>query len=279
MKKLMRIGGVLLVAYLTVVLLLMFFEESLVFLPSKYPRGDWNPTAYGVEDVEFNAADGTRLHGWFAEHPQPRAVVLFTHGNAGNLTDRADMIAPLRDRLKTSVFLFDYRGYGRSEGKPTEAGVLQDARAARSWLAQRTGVGESDIVLIGRSLGGALAVDLAAADGARGLVLHSSFTSLPDAAAVHYPWAPVQWMMRTRLDSLSKIDRYEGPLLMCHGDQDEVVPYRLGRKLYDAAVNAEKQWLEFPDGTHNDPLGESFYQAIDQFIDSLPTAAALPKGE
>ena len=139
--------------------------------------------------------------------------MLFCHGNGGNITHRVDALKMLHRRAGVSVLIFDYRGYGRSEGKPSEAGVLADARAARAWLAAREKIAEADVVLMGESLGGAVAVDLAARDGARALVLESTFSSLPDVAAYHYPWLPVRWVMRTRFDSAGKIGDYHGPLL------------------------------------------------------------------
>ena len=142
-------------------------EKSLVFAPSRYPEGNWQPAGLVFEDAWFAAADGTRLHGWFVPHAQPRAVVLFCHGNGGNVALWADVLRNLHDRMGVTAMGFDYRGYGRSEGTPSEAGVLADARAARAWLARRTGIAEDRIVLMGRSLGGAVAVDLAT-DGAGG---------------------------------------------------------------------------------------------------------------
>ena len=130
--------------------------------PSRYPAGDWQPAGLAFEDAWFTAKDGTRLHGWYVPHPQPRAVVLFCHGNGGNVALWADVLRILHDRMGVTAMGFDYRGYGRSEGTPSEAGVLADARAARTWLAQRAGIAENQIVLMGRSLGGAVAVDLAA---------------------------------------------------------------------------------------------------------------------
>ena len=181
----------LLLAYLLIVLAMMFLENSLLYFPAKYPDGDWNPPGLVFEDAWFNAADGTELHGWFVPCENPRAVALFLHGNAGNMTHRDDMLRELH-RLGVAVLAFDYRGYGRSEGSPTEAGILADGRAARKWLAERAGIPESEIVLMGESLGGAVAVQLAAEAPARGLVLENVFCSLPDVAAFHYPWLPVQ---------------------------------------------------------------------------------------
>ncbi len=129
-------------------------ERSLVFPAAPYPEGDSQPAGLAFENAWFEATDGARLHGWYLPHERPRAVALFLHGNAGNITGRAPVLAALHDRHSMAVMAFDYRGYGRSEGKPHQQGVLRDARAARAWLARRTGVAELDIVLIGRSLGG-----------------------------------------------------------------------------------------------------------------------------
>jgi fermentation-respiration switch protein FrsA (DUF1100 family) len=246
-------------------------ENSLVFAPSVYPMGNWQPAGVTFEDAWFTAADGTRLHGWYVPHKNPRAVVLFAHGNAGNLSDRADLLPILCDDLRLSVMMFDYRGYGRSEGSPDEQGVLQDARAARAWLARRADVAEDQIVLMGRSLGGAVAIDLAAADGARGLILESTFTSLPDMAAKLAPLTPARWLMGNKLDSLSKISRYHGPLLQSHGDSDRLIPYEQGRELF-AAANEPKQFGAIPGGDHNDPQTAEYYRAVDAFIDRLPGA-------
>ena len=195
-------------------------------------------------------------------------MVLFTHGNAGNITHRADTLRMLHDRHDLAVLTFDYRGYGRSEGTPSEKGLLQDARAARTWLAQRAGVSEQEVVLMGRSLGGGVAVDLAAKDGARGLVLISTFTSLPDVAHHHLSLVPARWLMRNRFDSASKIGEYHGPLLVSHGTEDRVVPFEIGAVLF-AAANRPKQFLTVTGGGHNSPLQREFALELDKFIVSL----------
>ncbi len=200
--------------------------------------------------------------------------MLVAHGNGGNVTHRVDLMQDLRN-LGASVLVFDYRGYGRSAGSPSEAGVLADARAARRWLAQRAGIPEKQIVLCGESLGGGVAVDLAAADGARGLILLNTFDSIHGVAAFHYPWIPVKLLMRTRLDSVSKIAKYHGPLLQIHGTADAIVPFALAQRLF-AAAGEPKELVVIEHGDHNDPLAPAALRAIDRFLAELPPQTAEP---
>jgi fermentation-respiration switch protein FrsA (DUF1100 family) len=265
-----RIAAVLLVPVILYVLMVghcMIFEESLIFFPSRYPAGEWNPADLQFEDADFKSADGTRLHGWYVAHPAPVAVILFSHGNAGNLSHRADTVRVLNELVGASVLIYDYRGYGRSQGRPEEKGVVEDARAARAWLAEREGIEPQEIVLMGRSLGGAVSVDLAQ-DGARGLVLESTFTSIPDMAAVHYPWLPFRRLIRNRFDANAKIGAYKGPLLQSHGNADRIVPFEVGRRLHEAA-NEPKQFLVIEAGDHNDPQPLEYYDVLIEFLDGL----------
>jgi len=263
-----RIARDVAVPYVLIVVALMFLENSMIFYPSPYPEGMWHPEGLPFEDVEFSSADGTLLHGWYIRHPKSRGAVLFCHGNAGNVTHREPILRRLHDISEVTVFIFDYRGYGRSQGKPNEAGVLADARAAREWLARREGVAPDRLIMMGESLGGAVAVDLAAERGARGLILESTFTNLRAVAAYHFPWLPVRYLMRTSLDSLSKIKDYHGPLLQSHGDRDTIVPYQFGRRLFEAA-NEPKQFTTFPDGDHNDLRADDYYAKVGQFVSGL----------
>jgi hypothetical protein len=271
----MRLTATVVVVYLVLIFGMMMLENSLIFLPSRYPEGLWTPDGFSFEDATFHSADGTRLHGWYVHHENPQAVILFSHGNAGNLSHRAAIVGRLNRQLRASVLIFDYRGYGKSEGSPTEQGIVADARAARRWLAERAGVQEREIVLLGRSLGAGVAVDLAARDGARAVVLQNAFPSLPDVAAEHYWWLPVRLLMRNRLDSLSIIDQYHGPLLQSHGTADRVVLYALGRKLFEAA-NEPKQFIDLPGLGHNDIHPDSYYRALDDYLSDLPDRADEP---
>jgi len=258
----------LLIVYLLLLLAMMFLENSLIYFPTKFPEGNWAPQGITVEDAWFTAADGTKLHGWYVPDDHPRAVVLFCHGNAGNITHRAEIVRALHDRVGVAMLVFDYRGYGKSEGKPDEPGVLADARAARAWLAQKAGVAENGIVLMGESLGGAVAVDLAA-DGARALILENTFSSIADVAAFHYPWLPVRRLMRTQFNSAAKIDSYHGPLYQSHGDRDAIVPLRFATRLFNAA-NQPKRFLLIEGSDHNDPRLPQYYDKLREFLDGVP---------
>jgi fermentation-respiration switch protein FrsA (DUF1100 family) len=253
------------IAYLLIVVAFVFFENSLLFFPSRYPQGDWELPS-GVRDAWFTAADGTKLHGWYLEGEPGRPVVLFCHGNAGNIAVRRHLMT-LFAEMKVSALLFDYRGYGRSEGSPNGPGILADARAARAWLAKRVNVPEDQVVLWGESIGGAVAIDLAS-EGARGLIVENTFHSLPEVAKHHFPWLPVKLCMRNRFESGIKIGNYRGPLLQFHGDVDEVVPYSQGQKLFDRA-NQPKTFVTVPGAKHNDPRTAATLTAIELFLDEL----------
>ncbi len=261
---------------------LLPLERAVVFRPAAYPAGKWHPADLTIEEAWFQSDDGPKLHGWYVDHPQPRGVALFCHGNAGNVTVLADSLRILNERHRLAVMTFDYRGYGRSAGKPSEAGILEDARAARRWLAERTGTSETDIILMGQSLGGAVAIDLAARDGARALILASTFTSLPDVGASHMPWLLPRWNMTMRMDSLAKIRQYAGPVLISHGDADEVIPFAQGLRLYEAAPGP-KRFFRVEGGKHNDPRPEEYRTAFEDFLNlvdarppSQPDSAESP---
>lgn len=262
-----RGGRLALVAYLSVVLLMTLLERWLVY-PAPTPGASDFTAAEGAEDITFVSADGTKLHGRYYDRPQPRHVVLYCHGNGETVADNHHLMGRLRDRLDAAVFIFDYRGYGRSEGKPHEAGVVADGVAAAEWLAEKTDSSIDRLVVIGRSLGGGVAAAIAAERGAGALVLQSTFDRLTSAAASHYPWLPVGLLMRNRYDSVARLRDYKGPLLMSHGTADKVVPYRLGRRLFDACPSESKRWIEFLGRTHNQPQPAEYYPELRGFLDS-----------
>ena len=242
-------------------------DEMLLFFPSKYPSGDWNPSKLRFEDVFFSSQDETKLHGWYCPCESPRAVILLAHGNAGHVASRARWLSYLQNKAKVSVFIFDYRGYGRSEGTPTVEGVLQDANAAMAKLCELAAIKEAEMVIMGESLGGAIAVQLASTSQPRGLVLQSTFSSLREVADIYAP--KFSWLVpRNRLNSVGQIARYQGPLLQSHGTDDTTIPFALGEKLFLAA-NEPKQFVSIEHGDHNNWLTDAYLRKFDEFLNSL----------
>jgi len=255
----------------------VFFEESMVFFPTRYPDGFWDTEAVSrstgtiVEDHFFTTEDRLRLHGWWCR-PQTRGgtadmVLLWFHGNAGNLSHRADLMVRLAG-IPVQVFIVDYRGYGRSEGRPDERGLFLDGRAAWRYLVGDRGIAPGKIVVFGKSLGGAVAVDLVSEVEPAGLILESTFTSVPDMAAFHFPIAPRR-LIRIRMDSLSKIPAIGAPKLHIHSPADEVVPFELGRRLYEAAP-PPKRFHEVAGSGHNETYlvgGADYFGAIRRFLE------------
>lgn len=254
-------------------------EKRLVYQGTPFPT-NWDSENSPFEDVVFNSSDGTQLHGWFLDHPAPAGIALFCHGNAGNIASRADSLVLLNQRNRLAVMTFDYRGYGNSHGKPNERGILADAQAARNWLAKRKGIPTSEMILMGRSLGGAVAVDLASREAPKALVLASTFSSMPAVAKNILPLLPTRLLMTQRFNSIEKIHSYNGPLLQSHGDQDELIPIADARKLFDAAnsgtsaPNEQKRFIVIPGGTHNSPQSEEYRVALNEFLSELPAISA-----
>ena len=216
------------------------------------------------QDVFFAADDGTKLHGWYCPVDDARTVMLVAHGNAGHVASRATWLRYLQARAKVTVFMFDYRGYGRSEGTPTIEGAIQDAVAARAKLCELASVNNDEMLLMGESLGGAIVVQLAAISPPRGLILQSTFSSLRDVADFHYP--KLSWLVpRDKLDSTNQIARYAGPLLQSHGDRDQTIPFASGAKLFPAS-NEPKRFVMIEHASHNNWRTAAYLKELDDFI-------------
>ncbi len=251
--------------------LLLLFETRFIYFPSRAHEA--TPAGLGLpsEEVLFTAEDGVRLHGWFLPVRGARWTVLLSHGNAGNISHRLDRTLFLQTRLGASVLLYDYRGYGRSEGSPDEPGTYRDARAAYRYLVEQRRVPPERLVLFGESLGSAVSLDLALAHPAGALILEAPFTSVRDMArkTIFFPLAP---FVRTRYDNLQKVGRLRMPLLVLQGDHDEVVPFAQGRRLFEAAPGP-KRFFAIPGAGHNDTFlvgGDAYWQAIADFLAGLP---------
>lgn len=208
-----------------------------------------------------------------AKFADPQAFVLYCHGNGENVSYLGEYLAGLADRYQINIFAFDYRGYGRSEGTPHEAGILADGDACEDGWLRSEDLAErycADGAFIGR----AVAIDLAAKNGVR-FIIQNTFTSLPDAAAFHYPFVPVRWLMRNRYNSLERIASYSGPLLQSHGDRDSVVPFTLGQQLH-AAAKGQKQFYVGKGLDHNNGDPEQYREVLGEFLKSLPAITAAP---
>ena len=238
-------------------------DEMILFQPDR--KGNWKPAQLEYTDVEFESADGTALHAWYCAAEAPRAVVLYCHGNGGNISWMPDYFEFLRTTHRMSILAFDYRGYGKSKGTPTVDGVIADGRAARAKLAELAGVPSAEVVVWGRSMGGAVAVQLAAEEAPRGLILECTFDSFKAVAKHHAPrWAFL--VPEDRLASVQRIPQVQCPLFQAHGTADRVVPFECGQTLY-AAANDPKFFYTLRGADHNTPSPGKLYDQIDQFLD------------
>src|SRR6185295_707516 len=206
------------------------------------------------EDVHFAASDGVKLHGWFfpANTNSHRAdlAVLICHGNGGNISHRLDLCEVMLE-TGVNVFVFDYRGYGHSEGRPGEEGTYRDAQAACHWLRAK-GLAGTNIIAFGESLGGGVISELAVREPLAGLILQSTFTSVPDVGAELFPWLPVRWISTIKYDTRSKLPRLKMPVLVMHSRSDSLISFAHGEKNF-AVANEPKMFWELQ-GDHNDFL-------------------------
>lgn len=236
------------VFYVLVCIVMYIAQPRMLYFPS--PTLDTTPrdASLAYEDVSLTCEDGTKIHAWYIPADSARATLIFCHGNAGNISHRLESISQFH-RLGLSVLIFDYHGYGDSEGKPGEQETYQDAEAAWKYLAETKGISPDSIIIFGRSLGGAVAVWLAAHHQPKALVVESSFTSIVDVAAHYYPFLPVRLLARVDYDSQKLIGQIEVPVLIIHSPDDDLIPFKLGRKLFESA-NEPKQFLKIHGG-HN----------------------------
>jgi len=244
---------------------LRWFERANLYFPNRVLKGDPGALGLTFQDLSLTASDGASVHAWFVPLEEESPVILFCHGNAGNISHRLDKLLLLR-RAGAAVLLFDYRGYGRSWGTPTEEGTYGDAEAAYAWLTEEKKVPPERIVAHGESLGGAVAMELALRRRVAGLILESAFTSVVEMAKRIFPFLPVRRMVSFRYDNLSKVGKAACPVLVMHSPQDDIVPFAMGRHLYEAAPRP-KTFVELR-GSHNDGFLESptYEPAIAKFL-------------
>jgi len=270
--RVLRIGALL----LGVILLGFFsgawnwFVESQAFFPDTIIEQTPVDLDLPFEDIWFTSSDAVRLHGWLIPASSPHNLLLFCHGNGGNISHRLDNIRLLRN-MGISVFIFDYRGYGRSQGRISEKGFYLDSEAAydvaRKWV-EKNG---AKFVVFGRSLGGIAATHLGATKKCDGLILESTFTNMGAMARTHYPLPFAESLLKHRLNAVGQIVKVRIPKLFFHGDKDRIVPIKLGRRLFEAAPNP-KEFVVLPGAGHNDTYfvgGQDYFKKIESFFAGL----------
>ena len=268
-------GLVLAVAYVAGVTGMI--DRAFIYFPDKTLSASPDSLGLSYEEVFFDSDDGLRLHGWYVPG-EGDVTLLWLHGNAGNIADRLGNLRRVHDELGVNVFLFDYRGYGRSQGEPSETGLYRDAQAALTYLKSREDVFPERIIYFGRSLGAGVAVELATHHQPYALILESAFPSIPYLAQQAYTYIPkglISRFVQARYDSLSKISGVDAPLLMLHGDSDDIVPIEAGRTLFDGAKEP-KSFYVVPGAGHNDihtAGGSDYFNRLRSFLDGLETTS------
>ncbi|MBX3236888.1 MAG: alpha/beta hydrolase [Nitrospiraceae bacterium] len=247
-----------------------FLDSFFVYHPAPWEDRDWaKVSGVPIDEVWFQAADGTRLFGWYAEGTATNAVLLWCHGNAGNMIHRLENLRALY-QAGLSVFLFDYRGYGRSQGRPTEDGLYADAVGAYDYLTRGRRIRPERLVIFGRSLGGAVAGELAVQKPAMGLVLESCFPSIETVARHFYMGLPVHWFLGAAFRLEDRLRRLSLPKLFIHGDRDDVIPIELGQRVF-AAAKPPKEFYVVRGADHNNVPsvgGQPYYERFTGFCTS-----------
>lgn len=262
MRSLLTVLALGLLCYLGLVALMALTQSRQLYLPVRSLATD--PAAQGMpfEDVWLQTRDGVRLHAWMIPAEAERGVLLFLHGNAGNISHRMDSIRIFHE-LGLSVLILDYRGYGQSDGKPDEQGTYLDAHAAWDWLTTQRGIEADRILVFGRSLGSAVAAELATHVRPAAVILESAFTSLPDLVAGIMPWLPVRLLLRFDYNTLERAPLIESPVLIVHSRDDELVPFAHGEQVF-AALTSRRHFLAIRGG-HND----GFLRSRGDYVEGL----------
>jgi len=255
-------------------------ENRIIFQPNTFLERTPHALGLEFEDIYFTARDGVRLNGWFIPFPASTSTLVWFHGNAGNMGDRLENIKLLHNYVNVNIFIFDYRGYGRSEGRPSEEGVYLDGEAALDRVKNKTrSAGARKTILFGRSLGAAVATEIATRFESDGLILESPFISVAEMARVVFPFLPIRPLLRTRFNIREKIEKIKVPLLVLQGDRDDVVPYEHGKRVFEAAPEPKK-FFTIPGAAHNDTYivgGKRYFQQLKEFIDDCSGQPAQPR--
>ncbi len=261
---------IIITTWVLLALLIYLFQPKLIFFPHSEIEATPALISLPYEDIALTTTDGEVLNAWWVPHPESRGTLLFLHGNAGNISHRLDSIN-IFHKLRLSVFIIDYRGYGKSTGKPSEQGTYTDAETAFNYLVNENNIESENIFIFGRSLGGAVATWLAEKHTPTGLIIESSFTSIADIGNHYYPYLPTSLLARIKYSSIDRIANIKSPTLFIHSKHDEIIPYKYGKQLFTEALmetTTAKSFLEI-NGDHNEGfiISEKKYSdGIDRFI-------------
>lgn len=265
----LRVARALAIGYLLARVGAALFQERLIYFPQRELEATPADVGLGFENIHLPTSDGETIHAWYIPRDVARGTVLWSHGNGGNMSfDLA--VAEALHRMGCNVLLYDYRGYGESTGSPGEQGTYRDAEAVWAYLTETRGESTSRIVIGGRSLGGAVAIELALRHRPAALVVECTFTSLTDVARLHYPLLPVSWILVHRYESVGKVGRIGCPKLFFHGRDDALIPLSMGRSLFDAAAES-KEFIVTP-GDHNEAgflYSPEYRRKLDGFLDDV----------
>lgn len=269
-RRAVRIGTGLVGVYAVAVIVLILGENRLAF-PGWTIRKPWlgSPAKTMVEEEAIATADGNTIHGWWlpaTDWTPAKGAVLYMHGNGQNLSTCGKALRDWRNELQMSVLGFDYPGFGHSTGTPDEQSCYAASQAAFDWIVRAKGVAARDVVVIGQSMGGAMATEIASRQRCRMLLTSGAFTSFPDIAQYHYRWLPARYLVRLKFDNLAKMRRMETPVFIAHGTEDQTVPFSQGEQLYAAAAVGLKRFYPVPRHGHSQPDTDEFYQAVRTFL-------------
>ncbi|NGP77255.1 alpha/beta hydrolase [Balneolaceae bacterium YR4-1] len=269
MQTIFWILGTLIGLYLLLIVLLYVFQTGMMYHPTEHLYQTPTAIQLDFEDVTFKSANGDEIHGWFIPAEPARATVLLSHGNAGNISDRLETLRILNN-LELNVLIYDYSGYGKSTGSPSEQTTYENVLAAWNYLTGQRNIPSESIILMGRSLGGPVAAWLATKEEPAGLILESTFTSATNLATEIYPFLPVRLMLRFTYPTTDYLSKSSVPVLVMHSREDQLIPFHHGKELYEVA-GMPKMFFEM-NGAHGNAhmvTGEEYANALDKFLNEM----------
>jgi pimeloyl-ACP methyl ester carboxylesterase len=256
---------IMMTIYFAMLGILLTLEKKLVYHPASAGEYWSPPPGLKFEDLTLKSSTGDSIHAWWCFDPKATFTILFSHGNAGNLSGHSWIISEMRRWFPCNVMVYDYPGFGKSTGTPSEEGCYAAGQAAYQWLMDKKKATSQTLYFMGQSLGCAMACELANTQDHKALILLSPFTTIRDRGQEMMSIFPVRWLMTHLYDNRSKMEKYQKPLFIAHGTADEVIPFHHGKNLFDAAATKNKTFFTIDKGLHND-VPEGFFKALKEFI-------------